>query len=78
MKIRYYGLFSNSTRKESMVRCRELLGVETLEEDGGASLEVYEDWQELCEHIIGHDLFICPQCKKGHLILMDDYRGRSP
>jgi hypothetical protein len=83
MKIRYYGLLSNSCRKECIALCRELLGVEGGPEDEeGESLEAYEDWIELRAHIFEHELFICPRCKKGHLILIDEPyhhgRGRSP
>jgi hypothetical protein len=55
VKIRYFGLFANRTRKESLDVCREVLGVETPH-------EIPETWQEHLLRLTGIDVTECPLC----------------
>jgi putative transposase/transposase-like zinc-binding protein len=68
VKIRYYGLLANRTRKGNIALCRELLGeskIETRDND------VPETWQEHFLRVSGVDVTTCPVCKKGRLITVE-------
>lgn len=60
MKIRYYGFLGNRNRKENVRLCRELLSVDYIEFSEKTTLE-------LVAEVIGIDITICPQCKKGQM-----------
>ena len=63
VKIRYFGLLANRSRKTLLEQCRRLLGVlppETPEE---------KTWQQLLIAKAGIDPTRCPVCSKGTLIL---------
>jgi hypothetical protein len=55
VKIRYFGLVANRTRKASLDACREVLGVDKKE-------EVAETWEEHLLRLTGVDLRECPLC----------------
>ena len=56
VKIRYFGLLANRTRKENLATCRRLLGVTTDE-------PLRETWQESLLRITGIDVMVCPVCQ---------------
>ena len=66
MKIRHYGILSNRNRKDKLLICKKLLGVEI--KDSGESGEK-ESWEDLLLRITGLDPGICPSCKKGKMVL---------
>jgi hypothetical protein len=55
VKIRYFGLLANRTRKACLDACREVLGVDEKE-------EVAETWEEHLLRLTGVDLRECPLC----------------
>ena len=64
MKIRYFGILSNSNRAKKLKKCRELLntGADAL------LLPLPEEWAELLFFLTGLDLRVCPLCKKGKMV----------
>jgi hypothetical protein len=66
VRIRHYGLLSNRCRKESIARCRTLMGVQKAPEPE----EMPErSWQDHLLTLTGIDVSTCPHCGKGKLIL---------
>lgn len=64
VKIRYFGILSNSNRTKKLKKCQELLNL-------GADTDFLpppEDWAELLFFLTGMDLRICPLCKKGKML----------
>jgi hypothetical protein len=55
VKIRYFGLLANRTRKASLNACREVLEVERPQAES-------ETWQEQLLRITGIDVMECPVC----------------
>ena len=61
-RIRYYGFLANRHRAENLARCRELLRMP-------APLPPPQrNYRERCQLLTGHDVLLCPQCKKGHMV----------
>jgi len=69
VKIRYYGLLAQRSRKDLVEECRFLLG--TLPQDIDTT-EIPTDWHELYRMVTGEDLNICPFCGKGRMILIEE------
>jgi hypothetical protein len=72
VKIRYYGLYGNRNRKETIQRCQALLGVgiatsssETESQSDSQSLN--KKWWEIILERKGIDITLCPFCKVGHM-----------
>ncbi len=72
VKIRYYGLYGNRNRKETIQRCQALLGVgitasssETESQSDSQSLS--KKWWEIILERKGIDITVCPFCKVGHM-----------
>ena len=65
MRIRHYGLLANRSKRTLLARSRQLLGVDpqTLAESQP------ETWQDLLQRLTGHDVTLCPRCRKGHLVV---------
>ena len=76
MRIRHYGLLANSTRREHLARCRELIGKTNDHPDQPAppTLPLRPD-QPLAQ-----DDNRCPRCQTGHLVLIGPLtpRARAP
>jgi hypothetical protein len=71
-RIRHYGLFSNSVRKESVAQCRERLGQSR---SAKPAVRADEPWWELYERVTGRAAPKCPQCGNGALI-HEEFRMR--
>ncbi|MDT8342612.1 MAG: IS91 family transposase [Longimicrobiales bacterium] len=69
VRIRHYGLFANSVRRERLDLCRTLLGVRP----GTADPTPTESWDELLLRLTGRDVTRCPQCRKGRLCVVEDF-----
>lgn len=71
MRVRHYGLFSNTSKHKVIAWCKELLGIEatmtSLTDEG----EDQETPQEMLSRLTGRDVTLCPQCRTGHLILKE-------
>jgi hypothetical protein len=70
MKIRHYGIFSNKSRKTKLKKAKELLGVNV--ED---NTESKVDWKELYLKNAGIEIDVCPECKKGKMILKETLKA---
>ena len=67
MRIRHFGFLANRYKKENIKRCRELLSVtEQIPEP------VKKNTQELMVELTGVDISLCPCCKKGSMIIVDE------
>ena len=78
MKIRHYGILSNRNRKDKLLICKKLLGVEIKE---SKESEEKESWEDLLLRITGTDPKLCPSCKKGKMVLKEKLlpgRERDP
>jgi hypothetical protein len=64
MKIRYYGFLGNRNRKENVLLCRELIGIDYIEFTEGNTFNFSLE-------CIGLDVTKCPHCKKGQMKIMD-------
>lgn len=76
MKIRYHGILSNRNRNDTLLTCKELLGVKLEDEDNGK-----ESWEDLLYRLTGTDPRVCPNCGKGRMVLREKLipkRGRCP
>jgi len=61
MRIRHFGLLANRTRRQSLPRCRSLLGQPAIEQAPSESVA------ELVHRLTGIDLARCPVCGEGRL-----------
>jgi hypothetical protein len=66
MKIRYYGILSNRSRKAKLALSKKLLGVKC--QDGNKE-NGNESWRDLLVRLTGVDPRICPYCGKGKMVL---------
>ena len=73
-KVRYYGIFANTCRKENIALANRLLAEERAEqkqeglEDGNQTWEKQDIiWREIMEKIEQHSKYNCPVCKKGRM-----------
>lgn len=70
VKIRYYGLYGNRNRKETIQRCQALLGVGITaipSETESQSNSQDKKWWEIIFERKGIDITLCPFCKVGHM-----------
>jgi hypothetical protein len=61
MRIRHFGLLANRSRRQSLARCRSLLGQPAIEH------VPLESVAELMHRLIGIDLARCPVCGEGRM-----------
>lgn len=63
-KIRYFGLLANKNRTTKLITCFSLLKI-------NIPIPKFEGlcFHEIIKAVTGNDIFICPACKRGHLIL---------
>jgi Putative transposase/Transposase zinc-binding domain len=66
-RIRYYGFLGNRYRREKLEKCRHLLGMPTPVESAD---ELPEDYRDRYEELTGHSLHQCPQCGRGHMLVV--------
>ena len=63
MKIRYYGILGNRNKKKKLLKCKIL--TRTKVEENNKKLPILE----LLKKTLGKDFNLCPQCKKGHMLM---------
>ena len=68
-KVRFYGLLAHRNRNEKLTLCRDLLEVP---EEECKILEIPDNWKDLYELITGKDALLCPYCKTGHLVYVEE------
>ena len=73
-KVRYYGIFANTHRKENVAKAKALLSEEKTEQDREAledGKRIWEKqdtvWTKIMEDIKRHSKLNCPVCKKGRM-----------
>lgn len=64
-KIRYYGLLSSRNLATNLERCKQLLEVAAKIAEQAEKLK----WDELMFELFGIDVWLCPNCQKGRLVL---------
>jgi hypothetical protein len=74
LKVRYYGIFANTHRKESVAKAKALLSEEKSDkdredlEDGNCVWEKQDTiWTIIMDDIKRHSKVNCPVCKKGRM-----------
>lgn len=74
LKVRYYGIFANTCRKENIAKAKELLTEEKAEqkqediEDGRQIWEKQDTiWTKIMENIKNHLKLNCPACNNGRM-----------
>ena len=64
MKIRYYGILGNRNKKKKIVKCKIL-----------TRTKIYKKKElptpEILKKILGKDFNLCPNCKKGHMLILN-------
>ena len=78
VKIRYYGIYGNRNRKETIQRCQTLLAIEDGEDGAGGegvplgtqsnSNPTDKKWWEILYERKGIDITLCPFCQLGHMV----------
>ncbi len=74
-KVRYYGIFANTHRKENVAKAKAFLSEENSEkdredlEDGNRIWEKQDTiWTIIMDDIKRHSKLNCPVCKKGRML----------
>ena len=62
MKIRYYGILGNRNKKKKLLKCKILTRTKICKKKKLPTLE-------LLKQTFGKDFNLCPQCKKGHMLI---------
>ena len=65
VRMRYFGLLANCHRRETLSRCRILLGEA---QHADAAPPELSDWTTLLEALTGVDPLQCPKCRQGRLV----------
>lgn len=61
VRIRYYGVLSNSTKRNQISKCREYFRVKEIK-------RTRKKWFEIYKTVTGIDVFECRECHKGRLV----------
>ena len=64
VRIRYYGILSNSTKTKQVQLCREYFSVKQKEKNT-------QSWQQIFSKVTGKDIDVCPHCGQGNLITIE-------
>jgi hypothetical protein len=70
-RIRHYGFLANRTKKESLARCREYLGVEPVGQ------REKKTSRAIMREVSGKDLARCPNCKVGTMMVIAELASSS-
>ena len=62
MKIRYYGILGNKSKKKKLLKCKILTRTKIYIKEKLPTLE-------LLKKTLGKDFNLCPHCKKGHMLI---------
>ncbi|MFV1977570.1 MAG: hypothetical protein ACC651_17660 [Candidatus Scalindua sp.] len=75
MRIRHFGFLANRCKKENISKIREQLGtIHKLPE------KAEETAVEIIKRLTGIDLTVCPECKKGKMLIVkeiESFRDRT-
>lgn len=67
-RIRYYGFLANRYRREKLAQCRHLLGMRAQE---ATAVAPPKDYRDRYEELTGCTLRKCPQCHRGHMVVVE-------
>ena len=67
VRIRHYGILANRTKKEELGCCRRLLG-----DEGEPPRGINKTSKELMEEAGGVDVWVCPECKVGRMVIISE------
>ena len=62
MKIRYYGILGNRNKRKKLLKCKILTRTKIYKKKEFPTLE-------LLKKVLGKDFNLCPNCKKGHMLI---------
>ena len=65
MRIRHFGFLANRSKKKSLARCRQLMGVESDTDE-----RTKKSARDLMLEVSGVDISLCPVCKTGRLVVV--------
>ena len=71
VRIRHYGFLANSVREKQLAQCRAALDIPEQEVDPEAEKQT-EKWQEMLLRLTGKDVTLCPSCRAGRLVLVEE------
>jgi hypothetical protein len=69
-RIRYYGFLGNRYRQEKLERCRQLLGMASVDQTTPAT-EPPKDYRDHYERLTSISLRLCPLCRRGRMIRIE-------
>ena len=69
-RIRYYGFLGNRYRQQKLARCRQLLGMKSVEDPAQTS-KSERDFRDRYEQLTGISLRLCPVCHRGQMIRVE-------
>jgi hypothetical protein len=72
MRIRHFGFLANRAKKQTLSRCRQLLGLPL---DGPQTPP--KSTPQLLFELTGIDLSRCPSCQRGNLVVIEQWPGPS-
>ena len=77
VRVRHYGLLANGVKRRRLARARSLLGMPAPPEPAQAE---HESWQDAYRRIVGRDPLLCPTCRVGRLVVVNQIPplARSP
>lgn len=68
-KIRYYGIWSSRNRKTKLKKCQEILQYNP---DTDLAETASLGWEDLLYELTGIDARLCPKCKKGRMVTIEE------
>jgi len=74
-RIRYYGLLGNRHRQEKLAQCRQLLHMES---EARSDAQAPSDFRDRYEALTGLSLHLCPVCRSGHMINVEQITRPTP
>jgi hypothetical protein len=68
VRIRYYGILSNSIKRRQLEKCREYYRIR-------GSVKIKKEWFEIYRIVTGIDIFECKKCHKGRMIMYETIKA---
>ena len=64
VRIRYYGILSNSTKRKQLEKCRRYFKIKEIK-------RIKKEWFETYQRLTGIDIFECKKCHKGRMMVSE-------
>lgn len=68
VRIRYYGILSNSVKNIQVSKCREYYRIKEIK-------RIKKEWYEIYRIVTGIDIFECKKCHKGRMIVYETIKA---